>query len=226
MAEPKQVAPVPPEADPTPAVVARAFGGRVPTLPMLAGDGRDAVVELRTPVGRTGVSTYAIAFVLVDGASEVVWLVDRKTADLLHDRARAGGGSGKAVAIDEARIARAANSVTRRLRTGRYAPFEGTLTELPANQRIEFPNASVQLTEGVDGLTVTLVDAKRGPVRRDVVRARPMEKFADLDCISEPLPRAAYFDQKRRRVLIRIGWNAGPDRCDGPPAEHRLWELP
>ncbi|MCW5804828.1 MAG: hypothetical protein KIT31_20830 [Deltaproteobacteria bacterium] len=213
--------PLAPDDDPTPSVVAKAFGGRAPALPLLAEDGRDVAVDLRARIGRTGVSTYAVAFVSVDGAVDVMWLVDVKTAEQLYLRA-----AGTKVAIDEGRIARAATAVSRRLRFGRYSPFESTVADLPPNQRIELATASLQLAESADGLTLTLADARREPVRRDVVRARPMGKVADLDCVSEPLPRAAYFDQKRRRVSIRIEWNAGPDRCDSPPAEHRLWELP
>jgi len=53
-----------------------------------------------------------------------------------------------------------------------------------------------------------------------------MGKVADLECVSQPVPRHAWLDTPRKRLLVEVGWNAGPDQCNAPDAAYRLYVLP
>jgi hypothetical protein len=208
--------------NPTLAVVRRAFDGKAPELPLLARDGQTAAVELDTQLDLSGASTYAVAFVSASGPPEVVTVVDAKLAHVLVE---APGEDGKPPVIDTATLATTAATITTRLAD--FTSFEGRLEELSSGDPIAVGPGKLQIGElDAPTLAIKVLDGAGKPVAEQTLKPRPMGKVADLDCVSQPIPRHAWFDTPRKRILLQIGWNAGPDQCNAPDAEFYLFAIP
>ena len=212
------------DENPTVAVVKAAFGGNVPAFPQLSKDGNTAAVELDTQVGLTSATTYAVAFVGTAGAPVASTLVDGRLAQVLLEGSSAPG---KPAAIDTAALAKTAGSITRRLQDEGFSAFEHKIEEVAPGEPIAAGPAKLSLAEADDGsLAITVIDDKGKQVTKDAIKPVDMGKVADLECVSQPIARHAWFDTARRRVLVEVGWNAGPDQCNAPDALYRLYAVP
>lgn len=212
----------PMEDNPTTAVVAKAFGGKKPAFPELSKDGSAAVVELDTPVGLSGVSTYSVAFfVTANGVPQLVTLVDAKLVQLLLH----GMESGTRPTIDTDTMAKTAGAITKRLADEGFSSFEGSV-DVPVSDKVTAGPLQLQITEAEGALTITVTDPKGTQIASETIKPTPMGKVGEIDCTSLPSPRKAWFDNTRKRVLLRIAWEAGPDQCDAPDDQYRLWAAP
>jgi hypothetical protein len=211
------------DENPTIPVVKAAFNGTPPAFPQLSKDGRTAAVELDTLVDLTGASTYAVAFVTTAGPTGTISLVDGKLAHVLLEAT----DPSKPPAIDRPGLARTAGTITKRLADEAFTPFERKIEELAVGEPNPAGPAKLQLSEADDGtLSLAVLDAAGEPLTKDTVKPVAMGKVADLECVSQPMPRHAWTDTARKRLLVEIGWNAGPDQCNAPDALYRLYVIP
>ena len=209
--------------NPTTALVLKAFGGKKPTFPQLSKDGSVAMVEIETPVGLSGVSTYSVGFVSAGGGEpQLVTLVDAKLAYLLLSSM----DSGATPTLDTDTLSKTAATITTRLEIEGFTPFEGSV-EVPVADTVTAGPLKLQATEATEAaLTITVTDPKGSPIATEQIKPMPMGKVGDIDCTSLPIPHTAWFDNARKRVMLQVGWNAGPDQCDGPDDQYRLWAAP
>ena len=211
------------DENPTIPVVTAAFDGTPPAFPQLSKDARTAAVEVDTLVGLTGATTYAVAFVTTAGPTGTISLVDAKLAHVLLEATEPG----KPAAIDRPGLARTASTIRKRLSDAGFSPFERKIEELAMGDPNPVGSAKLQLSEADDGtLSLAVLDAAGKPLTKDTVKPVAMGKVADLECVSQPLPRHAWTDTARKRLLVEIGWNAGPDQCNAPDALYRLYVIP
>jgi hypothetical protein len=217
--------------DPTAALVKDAFGGNVPAFPLLANDGSSVAIGIASPFGRSEVSTYYVAFVTGWTATNDAWasgpqafpIVDTTMAIMLLDRAQ--GGDDAPAPDPEALKARAA-AVTKRLTDGGFSPFDGPRIELGPDETQAGP-VKLRITHGPDAaLTVHLLDGSGKELASNTSVRQEMGQVADLACVSTPVARRAWFDARRKRVLVEIGWNAGPAMCNAPDPEYGAWPVP
>lgn len=214
------------EADPATAVVMRAFHGKKPTFPSLSKDGATAAVELTTPIGLSGASSYAVGFATV-GADDwsggpdpdLVTLVDGKLVAVLLDSME--GSAAPTIDIDS--ITKAATSVTDRIARDGFTPFEGTINEVGVHDKIGAGALELRvIEEGNSALTIEISDATK-KIATDKVEPVAMGRVGDIECMSLPHVRRAWFDSARKRLLVQVGWNAGPDQCNAPDEKFRLY---
>jgi len=209
--------------DPTSAIVKQAFGGNQPAFPQLSKGGNTAAVELQTQVGLSGVSTYAVAFIPTNGAPHLVTLVDAKLVHLLLESLE----TGEAPTFDIVTLTRTATEITTRFAREGFTAFEGTVDELGVGDEISAGPLKLKVTEAPDGgILVRVMNATGAPLTTDAIAPTPMGNVGDIDCTSNPIARKAWFDAARKRVLLQISWNAGPDQCDSPDDQYRLWAAP
>ena len=216
--------------DATAALVRDAFGGHVPAFPLLANDGSTVAVGIASPVGRSDVSTYRVALFTGWTASTDGWstgpqdypIVDPTMAAMLID----GAGDEAAPVPDRATLKTHAAAVTKLLTDGGYAPFDGpALTIGPAETPVG--PARLRITHDHDAaLTVHLQGAGGAELASNTIPPRAMGQVADLTCVSTPVARRAWFDARRKRVLVEVGWNAGPQGCGTPDLEYGVWPVP
>jgi hypothetical protein len=225
--EPSTNAAVPPGGtmgvpdDPTPAVVREAFAGKPPVLPQLSKTGDVAAAELVTHVGLTGATTYGVGYMTTSGSTDQVTLVDAKLAKALADAPK------DTATIDRDSLRRTAATITKRLNDDAFTPFGGKVDELAHGDPETVGPGKLQLvTSENDALVITVFDATGKQIASETIKPTPMGKVDELECVSVPLPRGAYFDTARHRILLRIGWNAGPDQCDAPDPQYRLYAIP
>ncbi len=116
------------EGDPAYAVVERAFRGKRPAFPLLSKDGNVAAVEIVTPIGQSGGSTYSVAF-LTAGAdawsgsdAEPITLVDAKLVHLLLD----SGDTAAVAKFDIDSITKAARGISDRILEGGFRRLDSS----------------------------------------------------------------------------------------------------
>lgn len=217
-------------SNPTATLVKDAFGGNAPAFPLLASDGSTAAVGIASPIGRSKVSTYGVA--IFNGwtaasdawgtSAEVMPIVDQTMATMLLDSAMGED----APAPDRETLKAHAAAVTKRLADGGFSPFEGPAVALGANDTPLGP-VKLRVTHDHDAaLTVHLLDASGNELSSNTIAQQVMGHVADLECVSTPVARRAWLDTKRKRVLVEIEWNAGPEMCNAPDREYGLWPIP
>jgi hypothetical protein len=216
--------------DATAALVRDAFGGHVPAFPLLANDGSTVAVGVASPVGRSDVSTYRVALFTGWTASTDGWstgpqdypIVDPTMAAMLLE----GAGDEAAPVPDRATLQTRGAAVTKLLTDGKYAPFDGpVLTIGPAETTVG--SARLRITHDHDAaLTVHLQGAGGTELASNTIPPRAMGHVADLTCVSMPVARRAWLDARRKRVLVEVGWNAGPEMCGTPDLEYGVWPVP
>lgn len=209
--------------NPTTPLVAKAFGGAKPAFPQLSKDGAAAIVELETPVGLSGVTTYSVAFyVTANSVPRIVTLVDSKLVHLLIQSMETSA----APTLDTDTMAKTATAITKRLADEGFSAFEGAV-DVPMSDTVTAGPLKLQIAEN-DGATITITatDSKGAQVASETIKPISMGKVGDIDCASVPTTRKAWFDTARKRVLLQIHWNAGPDQCDSPDDQYRLFAAP
>lgn len=220
----------PPRDDATAALVRDAFGGHAPAFPLLANDASTVAVGVASPVGRSDVSTYRVALFTGWTASTDGWstgpqdypIVDPTMATMLID----GAGDEAAPVPDRATLQTRAAAITKLLTDGGFSPFDGPATALgPAETTVG--TARLRITHDHDAaLTVHLLDAGGAELASNTIPPRAMGHVADLTCVSNPVARRAWLDARRKRVLVEVGWNAGPEMCGTPDLEYGVWPVP
>jgi hypothetical protein len=216
--------------NPTTALVEAAFGGHVPAFPLLANDGSTAAVGIASPVGRSDVSTYRVAVFAGWTTTTDAWgtgtqdlpIVDATMAAMLLD----GSAEEAAPVPDRATLAARAAAVTKQLTDGGFSPFDGPAVTLgPAVTAIG--PARLRITHDHDAaLTVHLLDAAGAELASNTILSHAMGHIADLDCLSTPIARRAWLDARRKRILVEVGWNAGPAMCPAPDPDYGVWPVP
>jgi len=216
---------VPPMVDenPTTAVVDQAFGGKRPAFPQLSKDGSAAIVELETPVGLSGVTTYSVAYIVAANAvPQPVTLVDAKLVQLLLHSVE----TNTPPTFDKDTMSKTAATITKRLADEGFTAFEGSV-EVPMTDTIAAGPFKLQVTDAQQAaITIMVADPKGTQIANETIQPMPMGKVGEIECASLPVARKAWFDTARKRVLLQIGWNAGPDQCDGPDDQYRLFAAP
>jgi hypothetical protein len=214
----------------TAALVQAAFGGRVPAFPLLAKDGSTVAVGLESPIGRSDVSTYRVAIFTGWTTTPDVWgssaqdfpIVDTTMATMLLD----GATDEAAPAPDRATLEARAAAVTKHLTDGGFTPFDGPALALGPNDTAVGP-AKLRVTHDHDAaLTVHLLDGSGTELASNTILRHVMGHVADLECVSTPVARRAWLDAKRKRVLVEVAWNAGPEMCSAPDLEYGVWPVP
>lgn len=217
-------------SNPTAALVKDAFGGKLPAFPLLASDGNTAAVGIASPVGRSTVSTYGVAIFSGWTAASDAWgtnaqvmpVVDQAMATMLLDSAMGED----APAPDRETLKARATAVTKRLADGGFSPFDGPAVTLGANDTTLGP-VKLRITHDHDAaLTVHLLDASGNELSSNTIAQQAMGHVADHECVSTPVARRAWLDTKRKRALVEIEWNAGPEMCNAPDREYGLWPIP
>jgi hypothetical protein len=211
--------PGPKEGDPSTVVVQRAFAGKKPTFPLLSKDGNQTAVEIITPAGLTQATTYSIGFVGVGadawsgGADgEQVTLVDGKLIALLLDS--------DTPTYDSDSIAKAAKGIVDR--TAEFTPFERSIDAIGIGDAITAGPFTLRVEEAGGAITVTVRDGATA-IATDKIDPVPMGHVAELECVALPHARRAWFDGPRKRLLVEVGWNPGPDQCNAPDERFRLY---
>lgn len=208
------------EGDPSTAVVQRAFAGKKPTFPLLSKDGNQTAVEIITPAGLTQATTYSVGFIGVGadawsgGADgEQVTLVDGKLIALLLDS--------DTPTYDSDSIAKAAKGIVDR--TAEFTPFERSIDAIGVGDAISAGSFTLKVVEEPTGaITVSVRDGATA-IATDKIDPVPMGHVAELDCVALPHAKRVWFDTARKRLLLEVGWNAGPDQCDAPDERFRLY---
>lgn len=164
-----------------------------------------------------------VAFITANGAPQLVTLVDAKLVHLLLETLE----TAQAPTFDIVTITRIATELTTRFAGEGFTAFEGTVAELGVGDEISAGPLKLKVTEEPDGgILVRVMNATGTPLTAEAIAPTLMGKVGDIDCTSNPIARKAWFDTARKRVLLQISWNAGPDQCDGPDDRYRLWAAP
>jgi len=212
------------------ALVRDAFGGHVPAFPLLANNGSTVAVGVASPIGRSDVSTYRVAVFTGWTASTDAWssgardfpIVDPTMATMLLD----GATDEAAPAPDRATLQARAAAVTKLLTDGGFSPFDGPAIALGPTETAIGP-ARLRITHDHDAaLTVHLLDGSGTELASNTIPRHVMGHVADLECVSTPVARRAWLDAKRKRVLVEVAWNAGPEMCGAPDLEYGVWPIP
>jgi hypothetical protein len=204
--------------DPTRTFVTQAFGGKLPAFPMLSKDGAVAAMGIESPIGSSDVSTYQVAFFASWTGTGDAWgsnassvqVFDVTMAKMLLD-----GEMGEAAPRpDSGTLKTRADAVTKQLTDQGFAPFEGPSVKLEVGETAVGP-AKVKITRDQEGgLSIEVAGQTAHPIKPFTTG-----HVADVECIAQPVPRNAWFDTAHKRLLLEIGWNAGPDACNAPDPE-------
>ncbi len=212
------------EGDPAYAVVERAFRGQRPAFPLLSKDGNLAAVEIVTPIGQSGGSTYAVAFVASgadawSGSDEPVTLVDAKLVHLLLD-------SGDTVAVakfDIDSITKAARGISDRILEGGFRRLDTSFDAIGVGDLVAAGPFRFKVTEEATSAITIAISEGTQQFATEQIQPVPMGRVGDADCLAIPVVKRAFSDTGRRRLLLHVGWNAGPDQCDVPDDKYRLF---
>jgi hypothetical protein len=218
----------PPDA--TAELVRDAFAGKVPAFPLLSRDGTTAAVGIASPVGRSRVSTYHVATFAGWTSTTDAWgssaqlfpIIDPTMAAMLLDRAQ-----GEAAPLpDHATLTGRATAIQKRLNDGGFSPFDGPAIAIGPGDTV-VGAARLRITHERDaGVTAELLDAGGRELATRTIAPYLIGLVADVECVSTPVARRAWVDARRKRVLVEIGWNAGPAICPAPDAEYGVLPLP
>lgn len=212
-----------PEVNPVPPLVADAFDGAPPILPLLAADGSFAIVDLSVGISVSDAVTFEVGVVMDARVVERVAIVDRDMA-LRRDR-------GDAHRRDPAVVARRARLVDRRVAgatpfASAFDPTGGHSLELQtipvgdgAHLRVEELRA-----EGREYLGITLLDAAGRPIARREVNGTHAD--GDAACPVGPRLSGVWVDARRKRVLTRTSFHSMRCACGDAAPAYQLFALP
>jgi hypothetical protein len=211
------------------ALVKEAFGGHVPAFPLLATSGAVAI-SVESPLGRSEVTTYSVASFTGWTATNDAWgggaqvfpIVDATMATMLLD----GATEDAAPVPDRETLKARAAAATKYLTDGGFSPFDGAAVTLGPDDTALGP-VKLRVTHDHDAaLTVHLLDASGNELATNTSVRQVMGQVADLECVSTPVARRAWLDARRKRILVEVGWNAGPAMCSAPDPEYGVWPIP
>lgn len=209
--------------DPAAAVVEQAFGKHRPVLPMLSKDGGHAVVEIVTPVRRTGGSTYAVGFVTAGadewsgGEIELTTIVDGQLLALLVEARETSTPA--TYNIDA--VTSNAQAVTKRIADGGFRNFE-SMAKIDSDGEHTVGPFRISAVDEPTGV-ITIVVREGPKQKREQIAPIPMGLIADVECLAKPRVRRAFADAARHRMLVHIGWSV-PAQCEVPDDKYRLYE--
>jgi len=212
------------DGDPAYAVIERAFHNKRPAFPLLSSDGGVAAVEIVTPIGQSGGSTYSVGFVRVgadawSGAEiELTTLVDAKLAHLLLDSM----DTSAVAKFDVDAITKLAAELTYRIREEGFRRFDTLFDAITVGELVSAGPFRFKVTNDATGAISIAVSEGSTQVATEQLQPVPMGRVGDTDCIARPVVKRAFSDVGRRRLLLHVGWNAGPDRCQVPDDKYRL----
>ncbi len=206
--------------DPAAGVIDKGFGKR-PAFPLLSKDGRHAVVEIVTPVARSGGSTYSVGFVTAGadawsgGEIDLTTLVDGKLLALLVEARE----SGTAATYDVEGVAGQAKVITSRISEGGFTPFESMIESSTGKAAGPF---RFKVTDDPTGaITVDITEGAK-TIKTETIAPISTGLIADVECLAKPRVRRVFADTPRRRLLVHIGWTL-PTQCDPPDDKYRLY---
>lgn len=214
----------PPTDDPTPAIIAQAFGGKVPAFPLLAANGI-AAVAVATPLRQTEASIYSVMFLPVGAGGpwdsvETIPLVDAMLAKLLAE----GSPDGTAQPIfDRDRLTTQAQTIVTRLGADKFSAFEGSVPALAMGTTTVGP-ARLEQQRTESGLLLQLSDPSGIVQGTDNLPNQPTAMMAGEECIAKPMATRAWFDTPRKRVLVELSWSV-VEPCVAPEVQYRLFAL-
>lgn len=207
------------EGDPAYAVVERAFHQRKPAFPLLSKDGNVAAVEIATPIGKSGGSSYSVGFITAGADAwsggiepELITLVDAKLVHLLLESMDTKTVS----TFDIESITKLATSIKERLAADGFTRLASQLDEIRDGT---YGGFVLKLTTEPTTHVLT-IDAAGTSVQ---IQPVPMGRVGDLDCVAYPEVARGWVDAARRRLLLHVGWKADADQCDLPDAHYRLF---
>lgn len=209
-------------SDPAWVVVDRAFRNQRPAFPLLSKDGNTALVEIVTPIGQSGGSTYSIGAVTAGADAwsggvdpDLVTLVDAKLVHLLLESETA--------VFDQESITKAARGVGDRILEGGFRPFDGVFDAIGIGDLVSAGPFRFKVTEEATTAITIAISEGTQQIATEQIQPLPMGRVGDVDCIALPVVKRAFSDAGRRRLLLHIGWNTGPDQCDTPDDKYRLF---
>lgn len=214
------------EGDPAYAVVERAFRDKRPAFPLLSKDGNVAAVEIVTPIGQSGGSTYSVAFITPgadawSGSDEPITLVDAKLVHLLLD----SGDTAAVAKYDIDTITKAARGISDRILEGGFRRFDTSFDAIGVGDLVAAGPFRFKVTEETSAITIAISEGTR-QIAVEQIQPVPMGRVGDIDCLAMPVVKRAFSDAGRRRLLLHVGWKTGPDQCDAPDDRYRLVAAP
>ena len=206
-------------SDPATAVVDKVFPRR-PAFPLLSKDGNSAVVEIVTPVARSGGSTYSIGFVAVGadawsgGEIELTTLVNGMLLALLAEARE----SGTVATYDAEPMIGQAKVISARIADAGFQPFESMIESSTGKAAGPF---RFKVTDDPTGAITIDVTEGAKTIKSEKIEPVSTGLISDVECLAKPRVRRAFADTARRRLLIQIGWSL-PAPCDAPDDKYRL----
>lgn len=199
------------DGDATLTVIERAFRNQRPAFPLISKDGETVVVDLKTRSNEKGWLTYTVEYIGVNAttAAERIPLVDAPLMTLVGTARDAS-----AIPMSEVkRITKAAKRINDRTHEDGFARFEGSIDKVTGKDVTAGP---FRITRVGDGDLVLRVSQGRFEADTPKLEATPMPKVGASDCVAQPKLQRVFFDGPRKRVLIHVGWETGPDQCSLP----------
>ncbi len=206
--------------DPAADVIEKVFRKR-PAFPLLSKDGRSAVVEIVTPVARSGGSTYSVGFVTAGadawsgGEIDLTTLVDGMLLALLVEARE----SGTAATYDVEAVTGQVKGITSRISDGGFTPFESMVESSTGKAAGPF---RFKVTDDPTGAITIDVTEGAKTIKTETIAPISTGLIADVECLAKPRVRRVFADTPRRRLLVHIGWTL-PAQCDPPDDKYRLY---
>ncbi len=79
-----------------------------------------------------------------------------------------------------------------------------------------------KVTEEATGAITIAISEGAPQIATEQIQPIAMGRVGEVDCVALPVVKRAFSDVSRRRLLLHVGWNAGPDQCDVPDDKYRL----
>lgn len=194
--------------NPTLTVIERAFRNQQPAWPLLSKDGETAVVALPTRQAPNGWLTFAVEYVGVNRAQplERIPLIDASLMTTIHTALDTA-----AIAMADVKVlVKAARRINRRVAEEEFSRFDGQLVEISASVAGTF---KIRRSEG------EVVEVTRGDWRAETPK---LPNVGTGDCVAHPVLRRVFFDNRRKRVLVHLGWEVAAATCALPDDRYYL----
>lgn len=211
--------------DVTRRVVTQAFGGTVPAFPLLSSSGI-AAIGVETPLRQNEGSTYSVVFLPTGGGGpwdqvETTPIVDAMLAKLLTE----GSPDGTTEPIyDREGLASRALAAKDRIDREKFTAFEGVVDPVVRDQPALIGPVFLEQKTTEAGLQLQLADPSGVVHATDNLPNVQTAMVAGEDCLAKPTATRAWFDKRRKRVLVELGW-AIAEVCVPPEQQYRLYAL-
>ena len=207
------------QPSPVDEVLKLAFGKAWPDLPQLSKDGNTVAFHAGVPYGDSGMSSYVLSFISLEPRAKLgryIVIDDEATREIADAHA-----AGRKPKLDMAEVTSSATRVVEHLRGGGYSKFEGMVDEIDVPDLAEVGPYKVQTSQDENGI-LTLAIHERGK-QIGTAKIEPRPGGVDATCVWRPVPEAAWFDTKRRRLLVQVGWRDAAHDCTAPLELYRLF---